>query len=53
MLRDPLAVKTVLLTTFGPKNPNCKKPEKPLEPLDLLATVSQSCVHMNVSVVEA
>ena len=46
MLRDPLVVKNDLLTTFGPQNPILQKPEKktPLESLDLLATVGQSCV---------
>ena len=51
MLRDPWQSKNVLLTAFGPKNPSLQKPEeKNLEPLDLLATVGQSCVCVNVSV---
>ena len=50
MLHDPLAAKKVLLTTLVPKM-NCKNPKKtPLEPLDLLATVGQSCVCVSVSV---
>ena len=44
MLRDPLAAKKCFADHFGPKN-KLQKPEKtPLEPLDLLATVGQSCV---------
>ena len=46
MLRDPLAVKKLLLTTCGQKI--FAKPEKYLEPLDLLATVGQSCVGVCV-----
>ena len=50
MLRDPLAVKKFLLTPFWSKN-NLQNPKKtPLEPLDLLATVGQSCVCVSVSV---
>ena len=49
MLRDPLAVKKFLLTTFWSKN-FCKTRKTPLEPLDLLATVGKSCVCMSVSV---
>ena len=49
MLRDPLAVQKLSLTTRVPKN--CAKPEKtPLEPLDPLATVGQSCVCVKVLV---
>ena len=49
MLRDPLAVQKFLLTTCGPKI--LQNPKKnPLEPLDLLATVGQSCVCVSVSV---
>ena len=50
MLRDPCWSKNVLLTTFGPKTPFAKPEEKNLEPFDLLATVGQSCVRVNVSV---
>ena len=47
----PWRSKNVLLTTFGPKTPICKNPKKKnLEPLDLLATVGQSCVCVNVGV---
>ena len=52
MLRDPLSVKNVLLTTFGPKKVEktpFAKTKIPLEPLDLLATVDQTCVCVNVS----
>ena len=45
----PWRSKKFLLTTCGPKN--LAKPEiTPLEPLDLLATVGQSCVCVRVSV---
>ena len=50
MLRDPLSVYKCFADHFWSKNPNLQKPEKPLEPLDLLATVGQSCVCVNVSV---
>ena len=52
MLRDPWQSKNVLLTTFwSPKIFFYKNPKKtPLEPLDLLATVGQSCVCVSVSV---
>ena len=46
----PWRSKNVLLTTFGPKKPHLQKPKKPLEPLDLLATVGQSRVCVSVSV---
>ena len=55
----PVGQKIVLLTTWhlwSPKNPFEKsknpfeKPENPQEPLDLLATVGQSFVCVNVSV---
>ena len=49
MLRDPLAAKNFLLTLFGQKI-NCKTQKTPLEPLDLLDTVGQSCVYVSVSV---
>ena len=42
MLRDPLAVQKLLATHFRIKK--FAKPEKYLEPLDLTATVGQSCV---------
>ena len=42
MLRDPLAVKNFLRPSFESKI--FAKPEKYLEPLDLPATVGQSCV---------
>ena len=46
----PCRSKNVLLTTFVPKNPILQKPEKKnLEPLDLLATVGQPRVCVNVS----
>ena len=49
MLHDPLAVQKILADHLGPKI--FAKPEKtPLEPLDLLATVGQSCVCESVSV---
>ena len=44
MLPDLLAVKNVLLTTFGPKFFAKTRKKTPLEPIDLLATVGQSCV---------
>ena len=51
MLRDPLTVKKCFADHFwSQKNPICKNPKKTLEPLDLLATVGQSCVCVNVSV---
>ena len=50
MLRDPLSVNKCFADHFWSKNPNLQKPEKPLEPLDLLATVGQSCVCVNVGV---
>ena len=46
MLRDPLAVKKFLADHMWPKI--FAKPEKYLEPLDLLATVGQSCVGVCV-----
>ena len=47
----PWRSKNVSLTTFGPtKNPNLQTRKKTLEPLDLLATVGQSCVCVHVSV---
>ena len=49
MLRDPLAAKKFLLTLSGQKI-NCKTRKTPLEPLDLLAMVGQSCVCVSVSV---
>ena len=50
MLRDPLAVQKILADHFGPKI--FAKPKKtPLEPLDLLATVGQSCVCVCESVI--
>ena len=50
MLRDPLAVqKKFLPTTCGPKMFR-KTRKTPLEPLDLLATVGQSCVRVSESV---
>ena len=48
MLRDPLAAK-ILADPFWSKI-NCKTRKTPLEPLDLLATVGQSCVCVSVSV---
>ena len=46
MLHDPLAVqkKKFLLTHCGPKNVLQNPKKTPLEPLDLLAMVGQSCV---------
>ena len=53
MLRDPLAVqKKFLLTTRGPKILQNPKKKTPLEPLDLLATVGQSCVCVSVCISE-
>ena len=49
MLRDPLAAKKNLADPFWSKI-NCKTRKTPLEPLDLLATVGQSCVCVSVSV---
>ena len=50
MLRDPLAVKKCFADHVRSQKPHLQQPEKPLEPLDLLATVGQSCVCVNVSV---
>ena len=49
MLRDPLAVQKILADHLWPKN-ICKTRKTPLEPLDLLATVGQSCVCESVNV---
>ena len=49
MLRDPLAVKKILADPLWSKI-NCKTRKTPLEPLDLLAMVGQSCVCVSVSV---
>ena len=46
----PCRSKNVLLTTFGQKTQFAKPGKKNLEPLDLLATVGQPCVCVNVSV---
>ena len=46
----PCRPKNVLLTTCGPIKPICKIRKKNQEPLDLLATLGQSCVCVNVCV---
>ena len=48
MLRDPLAVRKLADPFSGQKK--FAKPEKYLEPLDLSATVGQSCVCVCVCV---
>ena len=50
MLCDPLSVKKCFADHFWSQKPNWQNPKKTLEPLDLLATVGQSCVCVNVSV---
>ena len=51
MLRDPLSVKKCFADHVWSKKPQFAKPEeKNLDPLDLLATVGQSCVCVNVRV---
>ena len=49
MLRDPLAATKILADPLWSKI-NCKTRKTPLDPLDLIATVGQSCVCVSVSV---
>ena len=50
MLRDPLAVQKILADHLWSKNFLQNPKKTPLEPLDLLATVGQSCVCVRVLV---
>ena len=50
MLHDPLSVKKCFVDHLWSPKTHLQKPKKPLEPLDLLATVGQSCECVRVSV---
>ena len=50
MLRDPLLVKKCFVDHLWSPKTHLQKPKKTLEPLDLLATVGQSCVCVCESV---